>query len=435
MHKLLIAISLSFVLNLFALPLMADDGAKEGSGKLLCDSTLRIDYCLSGNAKTQKVSFCEARKFAGWHGRHSHLDSLALRGNGQVIMIDAMSGDTLYVNSFSTLFQEWLTTEEATRLDKSMELVTLLPMPTRTVDVTIRLLDFKTHDVARLTHRLNPHDILIRPVGKPRGEVREIHRATAKGLSQPIDIAFVAEGYTQGEMEKFYATAKRAAEEILRYEPFSKYAERFNFVAVGTPSQDSGVSVPRENEWKRTALGSHFDTFYSDRYLTTPNVRTLYDELGDIPCEHIIILANTDVYGGGGIYNSYLLTTTGHKSFLPVVVHEFGHSFAALADEYYYDDQYVNMYDPKVEPWEQNLTTLVDFGSKWKDMLPKGTPIPTPAPADSGEMGIGVYEGGGYMSKGVFRPSSDCRMKTNSAKEFCPVCRRAIERLIKYYTE
>lgn len=401
----------------------------------LSDSTLRIDYSLSGNAQRQGIAFIEARKFAGWYGRITHQDSLALRGNGQLVMKDAESGKTLFEQSFSTLFQEWLTTEEATRLTKSMEYVALMPMPRKEVAVTIKLLDIKGNVTAELTHRINPGDILIRPVSAPVGEVRKLHRATAKGISQPIDIAFVAEGYKADEMDKFYAKAQRAAQEILSYEPFKGYSDRFNFVAIGSPSEDSGVSVPREGRWMNTAVGSHFDTFYSDRYLTTPNVRRLYDVIGNAPCEHVIILANTDVYGGGGIYNSYLLTTTGHASFLPVVVHEFGHSFAALADEYFYDDQYVNMYDPKIEPWEQNLTTLVDFGSKWKDMLPKGTPVPTPAPKGLNEIGIGVYEGGGYMSKGVFRPSPDCRMRTNSAREFCPVCRRAIERLIKFYTE
>ena len=428
--KLFTVISLSLVSSL---TLQARTSiSREG---LLSDSTLRIDYNLNGDARSQEISFCEARKFAGWHGRKSHADSLALRGNGQVVMVDAASGDTLYEQSFSTLFQEWLTTEEATRLNRSMELVTLMPMPRRDVMVTVKLLDLRGKATAELTHRLNPNDILIRPVGKPSGEVRMLHRATERDINQPIDITFVAEGYRKREMEKFFEHAKRSTEEILSYEPFKKYSARFNFMAIGTPSEDSGVSVPREGEWKNSALGSHFDTFYSDRYLTTPNVRKLYDEIGDAPCEHIIILANTDVYGGGGIYNSYLLTTTGHKAFLPVVVHEFGHSFAALADEYYYDDQYVNMYDPEVEPWEQNLTTLVDFDRKWQDMLPKGTPVPTPAPADPNVIGIGVYEGGGYMSKGVFRPSPDCRMKTNTAREFCPVCKRAIERLIKFYTE
>jgi hypothetical protein len=215
-------------------------------------------------------------------------------------------------------------------------------------------------------------------------------------------------------------------------------------VAVALESEDTGVSVPGEGLWKNTALGSHFNTFYMDRYLTTLRLRNMHDRLCGVPYEHIVILANTDTYGGGGIFNSYTLTTAGHQAFKPVVVHEFGHSFAGLADEYYYDDQYVEYYYPDCEPWEQNITTLYDFASKWNDMLPKVIGIPT-APVEGNiwkmfnegksmdEM-VGVYEGAGYQSKGVYRPFPDCRMKTNAAEAFCPVCQRAISRIIEFYT-
>ena len=118
----------------------------------------------------------------------------------------------------------------------------------------------------------------------------------------------------------------------------------------------------------------------------------------------------------------------------PVVVHEFGHSFAGLADEYYYDDQYETQYPADTEPWEPNLTTLVDFDRKWKDMLPRGTKIPTKPSKKNLYTEVGVYEGGGYQSKGVYRPAQECRMKINEAPVFCPVCERAIRRVINYYT-
>ncbi len=145
-----------------------------------------------------------------------------------------------------------------------------------------------------------------------------------------------------------------------------------------------------------------------------------------IPC------VASDNYGGGGIYNSYTLSMTKHRYFRPVVVHEFGHSFGGLGDEYFYDDQYTQFYYPDAEPWEQNLTTLKDFGSKWADMVPKGTPIPTPATKKYAAT-VGAFEGGGYQSKGVYRPAQECRMKINDWPEFCPVCQRAIERLVEFY--
>jgi hypothetical protein len=262
-------------------------------------------------------------------------------------------------------------------------------------------------------------------------------------VEEKIDVAIVAEGYKDEEADLFYEDARKAVEAILAHEPFGAYKDCFNFVAIALPSKDSGVSVPYEGEWKDTAVKSHFSTFYMDRYLTTLRLKNLHDKLAGVPYEHIVILANTDTYGGGGILNSYTLTTAHHPSFKPVVVHEFGHSFAGLGDEYYYDDQYSEYYYPDCEPWEQNITTLFDFQSKWDDMLPRTISIPT-APVENvwkeikggktPESFIGVYEGGGYQSKGVYRPYPDCRMKTNAAETFCPVCQRAIARVIEHYT-
>ncbi|WP_290043157.1 M64 family metallopeptidase, partial [uncultured Muribaculum sp.] len=151
--------------------------------------------------------------------------------------------------------------------------------------------------------------------------------------------------------------------------------ERFNFVAVASPSADEGVSVPRLSDWRSTAFSSHFSTFYSDRYLTTSALPAVHDALRGIPYEHIIILANTPEYGGGGIYNSYTLTAARHPLMRPVVVHEFGHSFGGLADEYFYEqDVMSDTYPLDVEPWEPNITTLVDFPSKWQALIPDSVP-------------------------------------------------------------
>ena len=148
----------------------------------------------------------------------------------------------------------------------------------------------------------------------------------------------------------------------------------------------------------------------------------------------IIILVNTDNYGGGGILNSYNLAAAHHPQFKPVVVHEFGHSFAGLADEYAYEGEQIPMYPTDVEPWEPNITTNVDFSGKWENLISKGTPLPTPEEARY-KKAVGLFEGAGYSLKGVFRPMQDCRMKTNSEPEFCTICQKAIERLIDFYTE
>lgn len=415
-----------------------------GSSVQAQERTLRVDYVFSGTDRTQEIALDGMSSLEGWAGRRVNTDLVAVRGNGQICMKDACTGKVLYRQSFSTLFQEWQTTEEATRVRRSFENVFLLPMPSEKAMVEVELYDFRGRVCASLSHVADPSDILIR-----RSEPSlPVHRYVLKSGSpeECIDVAVVAEGYAAGEEESFYDAAEEAVEAILSHEPFSIYRDRFNFVAVALESKDSGVSVPAEGDWKDTALGAHFSTFYMDRYLTTLRMKQLHDRLGGIPYEHIVILANTETYGGGGIYNSYTLTTARHSAFRPVVVHEFGHSFAGLADEYYYDDQFVEYYYPDCEPWEQNITTLHDFGSKWDDMLPRVVSIPTSpvsgdiwAAVDGGETSpealIGVYEGGGYQSKGVYRPYPDCRMKTNKAKCFCPVCQRAIVRIIEFYTE
>ena len=381
------------------------------------EQTLRVDYIFTGTDKTAEISLDQMSCYDGWAGRRTNMKEVPVRGNGQICMIDAQTGDTLYRMSFSTLFQEWQTTEEATRVRRSFEGVYLLPMPEVKANVDVQLFDFYGNIAAQMRHGVDPKDVLIRkqnPTPAP-------HKYIMSGGSpeECIDVVIVAEGYTEAEMDVFYADAQETVNALLSHEPFGTYKDSFNFVAVALPSVDSGVSVPGEGDWKNTALKAHFNTFYMDRYLTTLHVKNLHDKLAGIPYEHIIILANTDTYGGGGIYNSYTLTTAHHPAFKPVVVHEFGHSFAGLADEYFYDDQYVEFYYPGVEPWEQNITTLADFESKWKDML------------DAGQAEL--LEGAGYQSKGVYRPADDCRMRTNRPDHFCPVCQRAITRIIEFY--
>ena len=401
--------------------------------------TLRLDYIFSGTDKTQEIALDEMYSFDGWAGRTVNMDKAPLRGNGQISLTDKASGQVLYVQSFSTLFQEWQTTEEATRVRKSFENVFLVPMPAARVVVKVELYNFRGGVSASLVHEVDPSDIMIRTMPQEAAE----HTYILKGGSpaECIDVAILAEGYTAEEMPVFYEDARKAVEAILSHDPFGQYKDSFNFVAVGLESEESGISEPGKGDWKNTALGSHFSTFYMDRYLTTLRIKNLHNRLAGIPYEHIIILANTDTYGGGGIYNSYTLTTAHHPAFAPVVVHEFGHSFAGLADEYYYDDQFVEYYYPDCEPWEKNITTLYDFGSKWESQLPRTVAVPTPVPVEQlwAEDGngypalVGVYEGAGYQSKGVYRPYPDCRMKTNSPKAFCPVCQRAITNLIDFY--
>lgn len=384
-----------------------------------CDATLRLDYIFAGDAEHQSIYLDKLNRSPRWYGKRTRLQEVPVKGNGQVKVKDHKTGTLIYRNSFSTLFQEWLSYDEAKTTQRSFENVFLVPMPKDTVDITIELFDNRQVICATMTHTVVPDDILIRHIGENDVTPYETLSA-ADNPDRCINIAFVAEGYTDEEMNTFLDDCNIACEALFEHEPFRSMKSRFNIVAVKSASAESGTSEPGNGTWRDTALGSHFNTFYSDRYLTTLNQKSLHDVLAGIPYEHIIVLVNTDKYGGGGILNSYNLSMTHHPKFRPVVVHEFGHSFAGLADEYAYENEAVPMYPHDVEPWEPNITTLVDFDSKWKDM--------------AGKDGVSIYEGAGYSLNGVYRPCEDCRMRSNENPEFCPVCQKAIVNLINFYT-
>lgn len=385
------------------------------------DQTLRLDYTFSGNAARQDIYVDKLNVSPRWYGKRKRLAELPVEGNGQITVRDHRTGLAIYRNSFSTLFQEWLSYDEAKTEKKSFENVFLVPMPKDTVDITIDLRNNRRKIMTTLTHTVVPTDILIHHIGE-RNRTPYLTLQQAADTTRCIHIAYVAEGYQEQEMQTFVDDAKTAMEALFAHEPFKSMRNRFNIVAVMSPSKDSGTSEPGKGEWRQTALGSHFNTFYSDRYLTTLNLKALHDWLAGIPYEHIIVLVNTEKYGGGGILNSYNLSMAHHRMFKPVVVHEFGHSFAGLADEYAYEQEAIPMYPADVEPWEPNITTQVNFGAKWKDMVGKID-------------GVGLFEGAGYSLKGVYRPENDCRMRTNENPTFCHVCEKAIRDIVDFYTK
>lgn len=399
----------------------AMNAAAQDFNTYFTDKTLRIDYNFSGNAKEQHIAVDELKLSPRWYGKRKRLAELPMEGNGQITVKDHKSGTTIYRNSFSTLFQEWLSYPEAETTSKAFENVFLVPMPKDTVDITIDLRNNRREVVASLTHQVAPSDILIRHIGEHNVTPYET-LLQAKDTTKCIHIALLAEGYQQHEMPTFINDAKIAIEALFAHEPFKSMKERFNIVAVKSPSIDSGTSEPGNGIWKQTALSSHFDTFYSDRYLTTLNLKDLHDLLAGTPYEHIIVLVNTEKYGGGGILNSYNLSMTHHPKYRLVVVHEFGHSFAGLADEYAYETEDIPMYPHDIEPWEKNITTKVDFHGKWEDMIVKDSKA-------------GLYEGAGYSLKGVYRAYPDCRMRTNENPEFCDVCKRILQNVIDFYTK
>lgn len=382
------------------------------------DRTLRLDYTFSGDAQHQQIYVDELISMPRWYGKRQRLSEVPLKGNGQIIVTSKVDGEVIYRHSFSSLFQEWISTAESKHTQKSFENVFLVPYPKQPVDITVELYDYHNKVNAKMTHAVDPKDILIRKAGE-RLVTPYVTLQQAADTSRCIHVAYVAEGYQQHEMGTFLEDCKIAMEALFQHEPFRQMQDRFNMIAVMSPSAESGVSEPGKGIWKSTALGAHFDTFYSERYLTTLHLKKMNDILAGTPYEHIIVLVNGERYGGGGVYNSYTLTDAHGPSFRPVVVHEFGHSFGGLGDEYPYGDD-DPMYFPDTEPWEPNLTTKHDFNGKWENLVK--------------EKKAGLIEGGGYLTKGVWRGFENCRMRTNEEPEFCLVCQQALKRLIDFYT-
>ena len=383
------------------------------------DRTLRIDYTFAGDSTRQDIYVDELCAIPHWYGKTKRLAEVPLKGNGQIIVRDQQSQTVIYRHSFSTLFQEWLATDEAKHTRRSFENVFLVPYPKQPVTITVELYDYHNRVVATMTHTVDPRDILIRHIGEHNvTPYSTLHAAT--DTTRSIRIAFVAEGYQASELSVYIDDCRKAVRTLFSHQPFKSLQDRFNIIALLSTSEESGVSVPSQDIWKRTALNSQFDTFYTERYLTTLHLKRLHDLLAGTPYEHIIIITNTTTYGGGGIYNSYNLASAHGPMYEPVVVHEFGHSFGGLGDEYPYGDS-DPMYFADTEPWEPNLTTQHDFTDKWENLIKEGK--------------AGLVEGGGYLSEGVWRGQEDCRMRTKEYPDLCPVCQQALTRLIKFYTE
>lgn len=403
--------------------------------KHFSDSTLRIDYILSGNINSQSIALDGMSRMPGWFGKRQHLTEIPVHGAATITMRLAATGEIIYHHTFSTLFQEWLDLDDARHNTKAFEVVELLPMPRDSVIISVTLFDNRHDATASIEHKVLPNDYTIRRIGET-GTANYVTLNEPDDSNHAINIAFVAEGYTKEQMEDYIADCKKATEGIFNFEPFKAMRGRFRVTAVCTPSQHSGPTIPSENVWHNTAIGSSFDTFGMARYLTTLRIKQMHDALAGTPYEHIIALVNTDRYGGGGIYNTLNLLMTKHNLFIEVLVHEFGHSFAGLADEYAYQGEEPLDYPLYIEPWAPNITTLVDFDSKWKDLMPgKKAVISKSDLKNLDTKNVGLFEGAGCVLQGVYRPCQNCMMRTLKIPVFCPVCTRAIKDIIDFYTK
>lgn len=399
------------------------------------DKTLRIDFLLNGDAYSEEFVLKELKKQSIWAGPKRLPNGYDLElGTYRIQIYDSASNQLIYKNGFCSLFNEYQLTEKAKTTKGCYYHVNLIPFPKNTIKYVLEKRkwdDGKFYTLKELI--INPKNYFI--LEEAATPCKHTQIQGDNNINNKIDIAFLAEGYTKNEMKKFRSDVKRIWNYMSSIPPFDAYRDKFNVYAVECPSLESGTDIPGEHIYRNTILNSSFYTFNTDRYLTTGDLKSLHDVAASVPYDQLYVIVNSSEYGGGGFYNYYSATTADHEYSLKVAIHEFGHGFAGLADEYYSSDvAYEGFYNLKTEPWEPNITTLVDFDKKWKNQISEGIEIPTER-TYSLKDSVGVFEGGGYSEKGIYSPFQDCRMKSNVPKSFCPVCSEAIKKVIEYYTE
>ncbi|MCE5344750.1 MAG: IgA Peptidase M64 [Bacteroidales bacterium] len=419
---------ISFIL----LSLTISSFAQSKFEKYFTGKVLRFDFMLAGNSQKTVVYPVGMKEESFWAGSYINLTDPFNYGNFRYEVYDVAENILLYSKGFCSLYQEWQTTDEAKIMDRSYYEVATMPFPKNKIRFVLSIRE-RNGSFSKLYETIiDPADYFIRKESPVNAGVSKIYYGGDPHTC--VDLAFIAEGYRADDMVKFREDVRKMAGLLLSEAPFSDYRDKFNIWAVEAISQDTATDVPGEYIYANTVLNSSFYTFNLDRYLTTQDIKTLNDYAALVPHDNIVVLINSTRYGGGGVYNYYSGTTTGHKLSPLVFLHEFGHGFAGLADEYYSSSVAYNEFYPlDVEPWEPNITTMVNFESKWKKMIDKKTPIPTPA-EEKNNCVTGAFEGGGYSAKGIYRPEIECRMKSNTTKGFCSVCRNAIKEMIEFYT-
>ncbi|MCK5738506.1 peptidase M64 [bacterium] len=446
---------------------------------LFRDQTLRIDYVHTGGKNTEIISVDQIYSQGVWAGSKTNLIDILMLGKYQYRLLLAKNDSLIYSRGFSSVYGEWETTAEAQRIYCSFHETALVPQPKKPVKLALA----KRNKLGRFEEIwrspvIDPDSRFVNREPLPSNVKVETLKKNGSP-SEKVDLLFLGDGYSKKEMRLFKKDVRHFVKTLFSAEPFKSRESDFNVRAVLTPSAHSGVDEPRQDVWKNTAFDCSFNTFDLPRYVLTLGNKKVRDAAAQAPYDFMIILFNSPRYGGGGIYNLYAISYSGKpdgpRNWIPdyVLVHEFGHCFGGLGDEYYSSAVvYEDFYPAGVEPWEPNLTTLLPGQDlKWQELVEPGTPIPTPwnkAGYDSlaakrsaldrnaanyaGERRrleiklksllkaepywgkVGAFEGGGYLSEGVYRPALDCQMFSRTTDGFDPVCQAAIERMIDFYS-
>jgi len=418
---------------LIAQPPAASD--KIDFNRYFIDKTLRMDIHHFGASNNELFCIDELKEEPFYAGPLKNLIHEKTLGGYYFDLYDAKNNTLIYSRGFCTLFGEWRTTKEA--MDggnRVFEQSLLAPYPKKDVILTISSRT-RSGDLKEIFRQKIIMDKKYIHSDLPSKSLKT-HKILYSGdPHKKVDVLILGDGYSSKEMKKYVHNARKAADRLLSVKPLLENKRNFNIWAVESPSLDTGVDEPRKESFKTTALGTTFNFFNLAHYSMTMKIKAIHDIAAAAPHDFIIIIFNSSRYGGGGIYNLYAMVSGHNGGSTGVITHEFGHLFAGLADEYYTSPvTYIDFYPAGVEPWEPNITALLDpKNPKWKEFIKKGTPIPTPTEPGYSDA-IGCFEGAGYRIKGLFRPSIDCIMHT-CRNGFCQVCIASIEKEIQFYTD
>lgn len=427
------------------------------------DQTMRVDLYFTGSKTKSNFSLDAVYATSQWAGSRTNLIDTLNLGSHLIRVYDYESEKLIYSRGFSTLFDEWQSTDEAAQeVLRTFSFSTLIPYPRKSIIVALCARNPQNQFVERFRTTIDPDSRFIQR--EPLSQKYRLKKLVYKGSpNQKVDLLILPEGYTKQEMRLFRQQCRHYLDVLLNVSPFKENADQFNVWTIEVPSEESGIDNPREGVFRRTAFDLTFNSLDLDRYVLTLNnqqVRVIADQA---PYDQIIFLFNSNKYGGGGIFNlystCYSTAATPDQITWPdyVFVHEFGHSFAGLADEYYTSSTpYNDLYPAGIEPWEPNITELLNpFSIKWQKMLTPGIALPTPwnktvydqkssekspdlesiLKNDVNYGKVGAFQGAGYASEGLYRPCLDCIMFSRNQIAFCPVCQAAIFKMIKFYTE
>jgi hypothetical protein len=438
--------------------------------------TLRVDYYHTGNSHDQWFSLDRVvLEPLEWPGNLKKSIDESHLGNYLFEVHERGNGKLLYSRGFNSVFGEWRTTDEALHGNRTFSESLRFPNPDGPVEVSLKeLADGGFHEVWKMV--VDPKDKFV-DRSRPASPGALLDLQKMGDPASKVDLLVLGDGYTAAQRSKFGQDARRFMEALFSTSPFREHRNGFNVWGLCPAAEESGISRPSSGIYRRSPVGASYDTFGTERYVLTTDNRVLRDIASFAPYEFIEILVNGQIYGGGGIFNQYATVAIDNLWAGYVGVHEFGHQFAGLADEYYTSDVAYLPEEKKTEPWEPNVTALLAPASlKWKDLVAAETPIPTPWEQDEfdrferniqrqrrelraagrpeAEMDelfrkqraredamlgaqkyaekVGAFEGANYEAKGYYRPEIDCIMFTRYDK-FCAVCRRAIERVIGMY--